>query len=1781
MTTAASRSISHALKACACVCAGILFLFGASLLAKAQEAEFTQNKSGSHAMTLEVPLTNYPGRGVSVPVRLTYSTSGLWRIGFINSVPIGSSVWRSVTEAIYAEHSTAGWTTSLDVPKVEWPRQNDVYWYTGKAYSKGTVPPYTYRIAQLFMHMPDGSTHEMRKTDTVYPDGGSIDMSGTFYSVDSSRMRYDSTGQNTGTLFLPDGSRYFLGSTTVQFIDRNGNTLNYDIASRQWTDTMGRAIGMPWPVNPGPGDYTYSVPALNNTTVSYTIKFRSLSNALTPGSPSLKAVADYYLPNPSAPPTGSGGTNFPQSQPNERLFFSVYSDPEETSQSFTYVVGRDQPGGTVFNPTVMTEIVMPTGLSYKFSYNIYGELDKVIYPTGGYQRYQYGNVSTIGVASDPYTEGSRGMLSRTISPSGTGTDEATWQYSGGNSPMTITSPDGTRNEIYLYYSLTNFDNQFGYQDARQGSVVEERTYAPVSQGGAMLRRTLYSYGITTSITNKPVPPNTFNSGTYTAYRNPRLEKTVTILLDTGGDALAKTVTYGYIDNGLQFSTGLDQNSATETHFQSVNQTSAQNDAITLIPAGTTASRVDTTYLSNSSYQTRNILGLPTSVTVKGMISGVLQTVARTDNVYDEVAYPLLNYGDLAAPDYTDPFTTARGNVTTTKRYTDIALNLHLDTHQQFDQCGNLRVAYNERNLQTQTDYSSTYKHAYPTQVTTPVPDPTGAHGSTFALISSSTFDYTTGLPLTTTDPNGQVTSMSYKDDLDVTDPLTRLRKVTRPDGGWTKYTYGDSVGNLFKLTDTKQDATRTLKTYEYFDPMGRISRSFLSEGGTTYITTDTLYDQMGRASKVSHPYRTDTLGGAADITHTSNWTTSSFDPLGRIVSVTYPDSSLIQTAYQGIYTTVTDQTGRQRRQKSDALGRVIRVDEPNASGSLGTVDSPAQATSFEYDTQGNLVHVAQGASPVQHRYFKYDALGRPTYERQVEHATAFTATDAITGNSSWTRKMIYDETFDTVAYSGLLTTAQDARTIQTQFRYDNLNRTFQINYTDGTPTITNKYDQAVTGYFNKGRMTETSTAAVGAIPTTSQVYNFDLMGRLVNNQQTVGAQGYIMSYTYNLAGALTSQTYPSGRTVSYGFDEGARLSQVSSGATIYAHDFDYTSTSGLLKSVTLGNDVVETYTYNSRLQIQNLALTRTGTQLLQYDYKYGVYDPNTNTLDESKNNGQIAQIEGFIATQKQWQQRFAYDSIGRLASTREFRGDNGQQSYVVNYDYDVFGNRYQKQTQNPSNPFAPVWVEAAHIDQATNRFNSNVTYDNTGNVTVDSKFRLRKFQYDANNRLKQTKNLDDTNAVDSIFVGKGQRVAIQVGGSLTSVLVYDGMGKLLAEYNTTTLNGGTQYNFTDQQGTPRLVTSNQGSVISRHDYLPYGDDVLNGIGMRSSGQGYGGPETSRQKYTGMEKDEASGLSHTLWREYDSSSGRWTAPDPYGGSMTIGDPQSFNRYSYALNNPVNGRDPSGLMTMIDASWSWGDVSGLWAGGSLGFGGPETGRSIIAARQAERDVAIQARIDGKLAQSYLNKGNISAALRIFNNNSNVGLYVNGRALWGSAAADYASVTVTAIVNPVTATVHFWAPTGNSVKKGNVGHLSVSFSNGVYISFWPQRSPGVLGILIWNGDEPGLLQDSLQADINAEGGNPTESFEIANVDGGAVQAFYQQLSASPGRWTIDRNCADVVAQAMQVAGLIITNTQNGNSTPREVLNLIKAASASGARYCPDKASWQGKSSPLRYPK
>jgi RHS repeat-associated protein len=111
-----------------------------------------------------------------------------------------------------------------------------------------------------------------------------------------------------------------------------------------------------------------------------------------------------------------------------------------------------------------------------------------------------------------------------------------------------------------------------------------------------------------------------------------------------------------------------------------------------------------------------------------------------------------------------------------------------------------------------------------------------------------------------------------------------------------------------------------------------------------------------------------------------------------------------------------------------------------------------------------------------------------------------------------------------------------------------------------------------------------------------------------------------------------------------------------------------------------------------------------------------------------------------------------------------------------------------------------------------------------------------------------------------------------------------------------------------------LKTGNRGSRMCEVRRLcvfklPFGEELGVGIGSRSGGQGYGASDTNSWKYGMLQRDAATGLDHTWFRKYESTSGRWTSPDPLHGGLA--DPQSFNGYNYSGNDPVNSVDPSGL------------------------------------------------------------------------------------------------------------------------------------------------------------------------------------------------------------------------------------------------------------------------------
>ena len=81
-------------------------------------------------------------------------------------------------------------------------------------------------------------------------------------------------------------------------------------------------------------------------------------------------------------------------------------------------------------------------------------------------------------------------------------------------------------------------------------------------------------------------------------------------------------------------------------------------------------------------------------------------------------------------------------------------------------------------------------------------------------------------------------------------------------------------------------------------------------------------------------------------------------------------------------------------------------------------------------------------------------------------------------------------------------------------------------------------------------------------------------------------------------------------------------------------------------------------------------------------------------------------------------------------------------------------------------------------------------------------------------------------------------------------------------------------------------------------------------GGRTTAQGYGVYDGIRQQFTGKERDNETGLDYFGARYYSPAQGRFTSVDPKNASADPADPQSWNGYAYARNNPLKYVDPDG-------------------------------------------------------------------------------------------------------------------------------------------------------------------------------------------------------------------------------------------------------------------------------
>jgi RHS repeat-associated protein len=422
----------------------------------------------------------------------------------------------------------------------------------------------------------------------------------------------------------------------------------------------------------------------------------------------------------------------------------------------------------------------------------------------------------------------------------------------------------------------------------------------------------------------------------------------------------------------------------------------------------------------------------------------------------------------------------------------------------------------------------------------------------------------------------------------------------------------------------------------------------------------------------------------------------------------------------------------------------------------------------------------------------------------------------------------------------------------------------------------------------------------------------------------VGGQQYFMSCSYNLAGLMTDETYPSTKVVHTEYDAAGRVAgvknQAASGYYVGGAATDSTNRMqyaphGALSIMRLGNGLWEHTSFNARLQPTQIGLgtQSTNSTVLQLDYTYGVLVGAT--LDPSKNNGnvqsQTVSVGGAVI-----EQSYVYDDINRLQSVTEKLAQATR--WAQAYTFDQVGNRTGL-TNSGADQLSPYLTQSTPaVSPSTNRINaSGYVYDNAGNLKDEPAALNHHYKYDGENRLVDFNN----QTVQYSYDGDGRRVKkVDSTAGITTVFVYNGSGQLIADYESSTpQTGGTSYLTTDHLASTRVVTDSRQAVKVRHDYCPFGEELGAGIGGRTQAMGYGQANSLRQKFTSKERDPESGLDYFEARYYSSAHGRFTSADPLdpitegGGTLInyLSEPQHWHRYAYTLNNPLRYIDPDGL------------------------------------------------------------------------------------------------------------------------------------------------------------------------------------------------------------------------------------------------------------------------------
>jgi len=318
-------------------------------------------------------------------------------------------------------------------------------------------------------------------------------------------------------------------------------------------------------------------------------------------------------------------------------------------------------------------------------------------------------------------------------------------------------------------------------------------------------------------------------------------------------------------------------------------------------------------------------------------------------------------------------------------------------------------------------------------------------------------------------------------------------------------------------------------------------------------------------------------------------------------------------------------------------------------------------------------------------------------------------------------------------------TSTDARNATTTYNYDALNRVASIAYAIGgvtDQTLVLSYDSAPNG---KGRLAAASDAVQ------SLTWAYDGLGRVTNKTQTVGTTALSVGYAY-ANGNLVALTTPSGKTITYGYNDNHQVVSVAVNGTYVVTNATYEPWGGL-DGWTWGNGTQTVRAYDTDGNISQIASAGTKTYGLDDAFRItGITDVTTSALSWS----------------------YAYDALDRLSAA-------STSAQAQSFTYDANGNRLT-QGGSTSSVFVPSST-SNRLSSISGALSRTYAYDPAGHVIGANGL---TFTYNAAGRMNSASN--GSQMAIYVYNALGQRVKKSVSGA-TTYFVYDETGHLLGEYD--------------------------------------------------------------------------------------------------------------------------------------------------------------------------------------------------------------------------------------------------------------------------------------------------------------------------------------------------------------------------------------------------------------